>query len=197
MKKSRLIFGILAMLILATLATAGTPQTKKGATSVFYDFGGLAATCIDNNWLGAQYLLFDKTGVGFQLCLYYDREKLTDDDEPETNSSLGFDVYGIHYPFQKGPVALWIAPDLGFMFSSNRDKDADMVCKTRDIWIGGSIGVEWWLFEQVSLSASNWFGLEFYFENNDINNVTTKPTYTSLGLLGSSSSTFNISFYFR
>jgi len=197
MKKSSLILWIAGMLILTTLATAGTPTTQKGSTSIFYTFNGLDGLCVDNTWLGVQYLLFNKGGVGMDFCFSYDREKLDDDDEPESNSGFGLDAFLIYYPVQKGSVALWVSPDLGLYFSGQKDKDIDMKCTSTDLWMGASLGVEWWLFDQVSLSASNWVGLEYYVENNDINNVKTKPKDFSIGLLGNSSSKFIISFYFK
>lgn len=197
MKKTIVVFCFLIGLFLISSAVAGTPTTQKGSASIFYTFNGLDGLCVDNTWLGVQYLLFNKGGVGMDFCFSYDREKLDDDDEPESNSGFGIDAFIIYYPVQKGSVALWVSPDIGLSFSSQKDKDIDMKCTSTDFWMGASLGVEWWLFDQVSLSASNWFGLEYYVENNDINNVKTKPKDFSLGLLGSSSSKFIISFYFK
>jgi len=183
------------ILILASLATAGTPTTQKGSAAMWFNFNGLSDMSYQNSAIGLNYLFKDKTGAGIALNFSHDSE---DDgiEEKEKTTALGMDLYLIHYPFQKGPVALYLAPGVGFNFSSNKDKDfGDIHINSTYMWLGGSVGVEWWIFDQVSLSASNWVGLEIDLFNNKIND--DKGTDVHLGILGSSTASIVLAFYFK
>ncbi len=195
MKKTLVVFCVVAILILASLATAGTPTTQKGSAAMWFNFNGLSDMSYQNSAIGLNYLFKDKTGAGIALNFSHDSE---DDgiEEKEKTTTLGMDLYLIHYPFQKGPVALYLAPGVGFNFTTYKDKDfGDIHINSNDIWLGGSVGVEWWIFDQVSLSASNWVGLEIDISNDKIND--DKTTDTHLGILGSSMANIVLAFYFK
>jgi len=186
---------VVVILILASLATAGTPATQKGSAAMWFNFNGLTTMSYQNSAIGLNYLFKDKTGAGIALNFSHDSE---DDgiEEKEKTTTLGMDLYLIHYPFQKGPVALYLAPGVGFNFSSNKDKDfGDIHINSTDMWLGGSVGVEWWIFDQVSLSASNWVGLEIDLLNDKAND--DKMTDVHLGILGSSTASIVLAFYFK
>ncbi|HOO14305.1 MAG TPA: outer membrane beta-barrel protein [Candidatus Marinimicrobia bacterium] len=193
MNKTLVVFCV--VVILASLATAGTPAIEKGSAAMWFNFNGLTTMSYQNSAIGLNYLFKDKTGAGIALNFSHDSE---DDgiEEKEKTTALGMDLYLIHYPFQKGPVALYLAPGVGFNFTTYKDKDiSEFHVNSTDIWLGGSVGVEWWIFDQVSLSASNWVGLEIDLFNNKIND--DKGTDVHLGILGSSTASIVLAFYFK
>lgn len=193
MNKTLVVFCV--VVILASLATAGTPAIEKGSAAMWFNFNGLTTMSYQNSAIGLNYLFKDKTGAGIALNFSHDSE---DDgiEEKEKTTALGMDLYLIHYPFQKGPVALYLAPGVGFNFSSKKDKDfGDIHINSTYMWLGGSVGVEWWIFDQVSLSASNWVGLEIDLLNDKEND--DKMTDVHLGILGSSTASIVLAFYFK
>lgn len=186
--------GIMVMLILASLASAGEPTIQKGSAGLWYGFNGLSTMSYDDSWFGAQYFIKDKTGAG--VGFYFSKSVEDDnDDEPEKTSVIGMEAYLIHYPFQRGSVALFVAPNVGFGYSGLKDEDDSYDYKATSLWLGGSLGVEWWLFDNVSLSFSNWLGIQKDFNKDDINDIKTSNTY--FGILGSSSCSALLSFYFK
>lgn len=191
MKKTILLFCVLLMLTLVSLVMAGTPQIQKGATSIFY---ASRSMCVDDSWIGVQHFLANKTGVGAEFSFLYTNED-DGDKEPLESTDLGFDVFLIHYPFQKGSVALYVAPDIGLSLASEKDDDDNLDETTTSLWVGASLGAEWWISDQFSISASNWFGFETDMCKDKITDTKTSDTY--LGILGSSSGSFIISFYFK
>ena len=196
MNKTLVVFCV--VVILASLATAGTPAIEKGSAAMWFNFNGLTTMSYQNSAIGLNYLFKDKTGAGIALNFSHDN---VDDgiEEKEKTTALGMDLYLIHYPFQKGPVALYLAPGVGFNFSSNKDKDiSEFHVNSTDIWLGGSVGVEWWIFDQVSLSASNWVGLEIDLLNDKEND--DKMTDVHLGILSESAANIAnivLAFYFK
>ena len=195
MKKTLVVFCVVVILILASLATAGTPTTQKGSAAMWFNFNGLSDMSYQNSAIGLNYLFKDKTGAGIALNFSHDSE---DDgiEEKEKTTTLGMDLYLIHYTFQKGPVALYLAPGVGFNFTTYKDKDfGDIHTNSTYMWLGGSVGVEWWIFDQVSLSASNWVGLEIDLLNDKEND--DKMTDVYLGILGSSTANIVLAFYFK
>ncbi len=195
MKKTLVVFCVVVILILASLATAGTPTTQKGSAAMWFNFNGLTTMSYQNSAIGLNYLFKDKTGAG----IAFDFSHYNVDDgieEKEKTTALGMDLYLIHYPFQKGPVALYLAPGVGFNFTTYKDKDfGDIHTNSTYMWLGGSVGVEWWIFDQVSLSASNWVGLEIDLLNDEAND--DKMTDVYLGILGSSTASIVLAFYFK
>ncbi len=195
MKKTLVVFCVVVILILASLATAGTPTTQKGSAAMWFNFNGLTTMSYQNSAIGLNYLFKDKTGAG----IAFDFSHYNVDDgieEKEKTTALGMDLYLIHYPFQKGPVALYLAPGVGFNFTTYKDKDfGDIHTNSTYMWLGGSVGVEWWIFDQVSLSASNWVGLEIDLLNDKEND--DKMTDVHLGILGSSTASIVLAFYFK
>jgi len=182
------------MIVLASLAQAGEPTIQKGSASLWYSFNGLSTLSYDCSQFGAQYFFKDKTGAG--LGLYFSRtSEDNNDDEPEKTSLMGMEAYLIHYPFQRGSVALFVAPSVGFDYSGHKDEDDDVDYKVTSLWLGGSLGVEWWLFDNVSLSFENWLGFQIDNYKDAVNDNKASDNY--FGILGSSSGTVLLSFYFK
>ncbi|MFH1213674.1 MAG: hypothetical protein V1681_06275 [Candidatus Neomarinimicrobiota bacterium] len=197
MKKSNLIISILVMLIFASLAIGGTPQTQKGSASLFFPFNGLSTLSYDDTYIGGQYFLMNKVALGMGFGFSSERDKADKDDDPEIDRSFECDAGIYYYPIQKGPVALYIAPQAGMELSSQYLKSVRN-CNSRTLWGGLSIGAEWWVIDQISLSYSTWFGLEYTWgRERIIGSATTEPRNTKLGIIGSATDCVYISFYFK
>ncbi|MCK9484627.1 MAG: hypothetical protein M0R34_09700 [Candidatus Marinimicrobia bacterium] len=191
MKKMSIILMILVTLIWAGLATAGEPAIQKGSTAIFYETGFVS---IDGTKLGVQHLVMDKFGAGI-IVGFSNFSEDNGDKKPEKTTDMSLDAYLIYYPVTKGSVALFAAPGVGFRYWSNKDKDDGFDDSQTDIYLGASIGAEWWLTDNVSLSAENWMGLGLTINKDKV--ADTKLTDTYLGIIQDSSYNFTLSFYFK
>lgn len=198
MKKSCVVFCVLAVLILSSLATAGTPQTQKGAASLYFPFNGLSTLTYDNTYFGGQYFVINKVALGVGFGFKSERDRADKDDDPEIDRTIEIDGGIYYYPIQKGSVALYVAPVAGLELSSSYLKKV-RDCNYQTLWGGLSIGAEWWVFDQVSLSASMWFGLEYYWgtEKNLVLDTKDEPRNLKLGIIGNSADCVYISYYFK
>jgi len=198
MKKKSVVLVILVTLIWAGLAMAGEPTIQKGSASIFFPFNGLATLSFDNTYFGAQYFVINKVALAAGFRFDSERDRSDKDDDPEIDRTIEVDGGIYYYPFQKGPVALYVAPQGGLELSSSYLKKV-RDCKYRTLWAGLSIGVEWWVFDRVGLSASNWFGLEYYWgtEEDLVNDTKDEPRNLKLGMMGLSTQCVYISYYFK
>ncbi len=174
---------------------AAEPQTKAGSKSLYFGLNGLSNLGVDNSVLGGQYLFQDDMGIwlelGFNSSNYKPDEKATE----QKLSSFGLDVGFIYYAFQKGPVAMYFSPQLGFSSGTN-ENGANNKVTTSSFTGGVSLGAEWWAFENVSLSASVLIGYSNSTVKTEISSGSTEETTNNFGILGSSNSRFLLSFYF-
>ena len=189
---------VLLMLILVNFAMAGTPTTQKGSAALYFPFNGLSTLTYDNTYLGAQFFLMDKVAFAMGFGFKSERDKADKDDDPEIDKTTVMNGGIYYYPVQKGAVALYVAPEAGLELSSNYLKDVTD-CTYRTLRGGLLFGAEWWVFDQISLSADIWFGLEYYWgtEKNLVLDTKDEPRNLKLGIIGNSADCVNISYYFK
>jgi len=198
MRKTSIVMMILVLFVLAGFATAGEPTIQKGSASIFFPFNGLSTLTFDNTYFGAQYFVMNKVALAFGFRFDSERDRADKDNDPELDRIMEFDGGIYYYPIQKGSVALYVSPNGGIEFQKI-DRPKVLECTYRTLWAGLSIGVEWWVFDRVSLSASNWFGLEYYWgtEENLVADTKDEPRNLKLGMMGLSNQCVYISYYFK
>ena len=189
---------VLFILILVNFTMASTPTTQKGSAALCFPFNGLSTLTYDNTYLGARFFLMDKVALAMGFGFKSERDRTDKDNDPDIDKTTVMDGGIYYYPVQKGAVALYIAPVGGLDLSSNYLKNVTD-CKYRTLRGGLSLGAEWWVFDQISLSADIWFGLEYYWgtEKNLILDTKVEPRNLKLGILGSAADCVNISYYFK
>jgi len=189
---------VLAIVVLfATNAlSAAEPQTKEGCKSLFFGLNGLSNLGVDNSYLGFQYLFQDGMGgwasIGFNSKNY----KPNENAEEEKYTKIYFDIAFIYYAFQKGPVAMWISPEVGIGIGTDDISLSKITDKS--FWGGVDLGVEWWAFENISLSASVFIGYENQTVKTEYKNSSLpedEETTNTFGIIGDEGK-FTVSFYF-
>mgnify|MGYP000935039327 CR=1 FL=1 len=199
MKKSiNLVLTIIAFLAIVGTLTAAEPQTKAGSKSIFWGLNGLSDLSVNNSFLGIQYLFADKMGVWGQLNLSMISEKPNSDADGVSTNNIGLSAGFIYYVFQKGPVGLYLSPQVGFYSNSEEDKDASTTHKDSEsiLYLGVSIGAEWWFTDNVSLIATSLIGFGSTTTTVERGSSKTESTSTVIGIIPQASAKFEICFYF-
>ena len=192
------VFIVTFTVLFAVSLYAAEPQTKAGSKSMYWGLNGLSELSFDNSSLGIQYLFADKMGIWVDLDLSMISDKATSDADGISTSNFGLSAGFIYYLFQKGPVALYGSPQVGFSTSSVENKDAATThidSKTK-LHLGVSVGVEWWFTDNVSLTVTTLLG--FVSETNKVErgSSTSEATTSTIGIMPNGSGKFLISFYF-
>lgn len=140
----------------------------------------------------------NKAALGLGIGFNTERDKADNDDDPAITRSISGDGAIYYYPIQKGAVAMYVAPEGGLELSTDYLKSVKD-CSYYTLRGGLSLGVEWWVFDQVSLAASTWFGLQYQWgtEKDKILDTTDEPRNLKFGMAGSSADCIYISFYFK
>jgi len=191
----------LSILILVFLFNIGTmnifaaePQTQKGSKALFFVLNGLSDLSVNNSSIGFQYLFQDKLGFLVELGFNSKNFKPYENAEEEKYNTYGVAAGLIYYAYQKGPVAFYLSPELGFSYGS-QEKNNTKVTYT-SFYGGISVAAEWWAFENVSFGATSFIGFQTEKEKNEAGSVSTEATTNSFGILGSQSANLFINFYF-
>lgn len=184
----------IVVLIATNALFAAEPQTKEGSKSLYFGLNGLDDLGVNNSVLGGQYLFQDNMGGWFEIGFNTTNHKPSENATEVKYNSIGIDVGFIYYAFQKGPVAMYLSPQLGY--STGTDEQANSEITSKAFYGGVSLGAEWWAFENVSFSASVLIGYSNLKVTREINNVSTEETTNNFGILGSTNSKFLINFYF-
>ncbi len=196
MKKLLIIFFVITAIISTSNMYAAAPQTEAGNTSLYFGLNGLDNLGIDNSVLGIQYLIDDNVGLWMDFKFNFKTYKANEKAEEQKIGLFGLNGGLIFYAFQKGPIAVYISPQLGFTAGGEEEGILKPKVITLDYYGGVSFGVEWWAFENVSLSASCLLGYSGELIKNEISGHTTDVTTNKFGLLGDTHSKFLINFYF-
>jgi len=187
---------VLVFVVFFTTSTlfSAEPQTKAGSKSLYFGLNGLSDLGVDNSVLGGQYLFQDNMGIWLELGFNSSNNKPYENATEQKYSSVGVDVGFIYYAFQKGPIAVYFSPQLGF--ASGTDDNGTTKITTSSFTGGISLGAEWWAFENVSLSASVLLGYSNSKVKTEAGSNSTEATTNNFGILGSTNSKFLVSFYF-
>lgn len=196
MKKSAALLFVFVVLFATMNLSAAEPQTKEGSMNLFFGLNGLSDLGVDNSYLGFQYLFQDNMGgwasIGFNSKNY----KPSENAEEEKYTKIFFDIGFIYYAFQKGPVAMWISPEVGLGIGTDDISSSKITDKS--FWGGVDLGVEWWAFENISLSASVFIGYENQTVKTEYKNSPlpeVEETTNTFGIIGDEGK-FTVSFYF-
>lgn len=188
-----LVLTIVAISMSSNLVSA-EPQTKEGSKSIYFSLKGLDEIGFDNSTFGAQYIFKDKWAFWGEIGFLSETSKASETAQEQSLSKYNFSVGILNYVYQNGPVAAYYSPQLGIALGGNESGSNKVT--TTDITMGISIGVEWWMFDNVSLAASTLFGYVSSVEKTEQGSFSSEATKSKFGILGSSNSKFLISFYF-
>lgn len=194
--KMKLVNLLLVLVILSTTAFAGTPLTKQGSKSLFFNFNGLSNLSVDNTSLGGQYIFADNMAIWADISLGFKTSKASETAKDVKDNAIGFDIGFLYYVFEKGPVAMYISPQFGFSTAKNEDDNTKITNTSNYFDAGVSFGVEWWAFDNVSFGASTFLGFESTTDKTENGDVETEATSSNIGILGSSTGTIFIAFHF-
>ena len=213
MKKVTII--LMAVLFLATLALAGddaTPKGKSGDEALLFSLNGLSNLGAGNfmGGVGAKYYFQDnmafRLGVGFGWNGYTQTVTGGNDQKDHT---IGFSLDpGITYTIAtSGPVSAYVGGQVMFGWQQETKEylgeyDKEVITGT-NFGFGGLAGVEWFPWNNVSLSAEYGLSLSFGSGSDEVTSGTTTtktdgPSTTSLNLgsNGGSNGTFTLAIYF-
>jgi len=195
MKKLVALLFVFVVIFATTNLFAAEPQTKQGSKSLFFGLNGLSDLGVDNSYLGAQYLFQDDMGVWVSIGFNSKNYKPSENADEDKYTKFDFDIGFIYYAFQKGPVAMWISPEIGLGIGTNENTSSKIT--DNGFWAGVDLGVEWWAFDNVSLSASVFLGYknQTLKTENKIPSSETKATTNTFGIIGDEGK-FTVSFYF-
>lgn len=199
---ARLLAVTMLVCIPVFMLQAGQPQVQKGSKSVYFGFNGLADMKMDNAYFQAQYLFADRKGITAGFHLGGTKTDLGNNIKPTKTSDFTFDVEYIYYAWADGPVTIYCGPGIGFTTAKNEypasPTKALMKENTNGISVFGFIGVEWWAWDNVTISISTLFGyqsLKSTVKSDDTGTKTTTTTST-WGNLSSGSTSVGVGFYF-
>jgi len=184
----------LLALTVSSKAFGSEPKTKDGSKSIYFSLKGLDEIGFDNSTFGAQYIFKDYWGIWGEIGLNSETSKANESAQEQTMSKYNIAAGILNYAFQNGSVAAYYSPQFGIALGGN-EAGSTKVSST-DITIGVSIGVEWWMFDNVSLAASTLFGYVSSVEKTEQGSIISEATRSKFGILGNSNSKFLISFYF-
>ena len=190
-------FFAISILILLFVSTAHSvePKINQGWKSIYFSIKGLDDIGFDNSTFGFQYIFQDKWATWAELGFTNESNKPSENAQEIVNNKFHFLTGVLYYAYQNASLATYISPQLGYSIGVNENTSAKIT--STDIIAGFSIGVEWWIFENVSIAASTLFGyIGTTEETSNGSQVINKSTSTRLGILGNSNSKFLISFYF-
>lgn len=200
MKKLLSVFMLTAVLGLFSVNTfAAEPPLHAGSKSLFFTFNGLSELSIDDYSIGGQYLFANRMGVWGDIGFGFKSVKPNKDAEESTGSRIGLNAGFIMYPFQKGPVACYVSPQLGIYMTGAETPQGSSKIKdnTTELFIGVSIGGEWWFAENISLSCSGYLGFTSMNVTREEGASKMEASSSEFGILGSPhGGKFILSFYF-
>jgi hypothetical protein len=198
--KKLVLVSLLLMTAFLTYQTveAAEPSTQAGSKSLYFGLNGLSELSVDASTLGVQYLFVKRMGIWTEINLSLKTSSNQGTDVKTQGAGIG--VGFIVYPIQKGPVALYATPMLGFnyLYSDATGSQSYSNVTTNSLYIGIGIGAEWWFYDGMSLSVSTFLGYDrasSTYENNS-NKTSWDGLDENIGFTSSNQTKFLLSFYF-
>lgn len=193
---------IFALIFVLTFSSySAEPLTGKGNKCLLFGFNGLSDLSVNNSHLAVQYQFADKMGIWADVNFNSGKIKPTEQGEEYSTNQYGFTIGYIYYAFQKGSVAMYLSPQIGYSGSSTEtaaDRTDKITTDVSDITAAVSVGVEWWAFENISFGVSTHFGFESSKTTNKskISPQETEATNSFFGIISKDAGKISIAFYF-
>ena len=183
MKKIAII--LIAVLVLASMAFSedATPKTKEGDKAWMFSFSGLGNLGAGSYMGGVGGKYYFQDNMALRAGLSFSTTDIPDVDKDP--SSFGLNA-GLQYDYStNGAVVAYFGGN--FMYSTSKTQGSDKSDNT--FGIGGLAGVEWFPYNNISLSA------EYMLSFESTKSAATDKT-TSTIMLGKSGASLNLCVFF-
>lgn len=193
----KLLFVIVAVVIITNLAFAGdenTPKTKVDDKAWLFSLGGLSNLSAGNfmGGVGGKYYISDKNAIRLSLgfvstntTIKYTGAAGTGSDEKISGTGFSLAPAYLHVLSADGPVAPYIGVQFSLALGSTTDENPGFVSNNKiknsstTFGVAGVAGVEWFPWQNISFGAEYQLG---YATTSGTRDVTVGGTTTSTDL---------------